>query len=124
MSEWVQRFRGSRWVKEHPNGVFIHGSTEPILTILDVRGFEIKDLFLIGFNDNCGTIVLPTKRRAEEARAALEPAYLIELSENEKGDWRVKFDRRELDGSVKSHFITDLELKDGRQVIKGGRWMW
>ena len=123
----MSRFGGSRWVKSHPNNVYTHGSMEPILSILDVRGFELRDLFLIGFNDSCGTLVLPTESRAENAAAALEPAFAtrVYLFGNRDGEdvWATDYTRRALDGTTLSSFITDLTLKDGRQVLKDGRWV-
>lgn len=123
----MSRFGGSRWVKSHPNDVYTHGSTEPILSILDVRGFELRDLFLIGLNDSCGTLVLPTESRAENAAAALEPAFdtRVHLFGSHDGEevWATDYDRRALDGTTLSSFITDLTLTDGRQVIKDGRWV-
>ncbi|GAA2264605.1 hypothetical protein GCM10010232_65920 [Streptomyces amakusaensis] len=118
-------FGRSRWVQTHPNGVYTHGSLQPVLSILDVRGFELRDLFLIGINDDCGTIVLPTESRAENAAAALEPAYATTVKPfGPSGEtWGVDYTRRASDGTVLSAFITDLTLKDGRQVIKDGRWV-
>ncbi|CAL9672471.1 hypothetical protein SUDANB43_07481 (plasmid) [Streptomyces sp. enrichment culture] len=123
----MSKFGGSRWVKTHPNNVHTHGSLEPVLSVLDVRGFELHDLFLIGINDNCGSIVLPTQSRAENAAAALEPAYetRVHLMGRRDGEdvWATDYTRRALDGTTLSAFITDLTLKDGRQVIKDGRWV-
>ncbi|MFE4692099.1 hypothetical protein ACFRH6_18845 [Streptomyces sp. NPDC056749] len=123
----MSKFGDSRWVRTQPNGVYVHGATEPILSVLDVRGFELRDLFLIGINDSCGTIVLPTESRAENAAAALEPAYetRVHLMGRRDGEdvWATDYTRRALDGTTLSAFITDLTLKDGRQVIKGGRWV-
>lgn len=119
---WAERFNDSKWVKLHADGVVTHGSTEPILSILDVRGFPVEDLFLMGFNDNCGSIAVETESRAQNVAAALEPAYRVKIHV-ERGIWFADYDRRELDGSVGSHFITNLTLKDGRQVIKDGRWV-
>jgi ribosomal protein L23 len=93
------------------------------MTVLEVRGFELRDLFLIGFNDNCGSILVPTRERAEEIRVALEPAYAVEVEELETGDWSAKFDRRSMDGTVPSWLITDITLKDGRKVMEKGRWL-
>jgi hypothetical protein len=124
MSEWSDRFANSRWTKAHPNGVVTHGSTEPIMTVLELRGFELRDMFLIGFNDNCGSIVLPTEQRAEEAKAALEPAYQVEVGYmGREGCWEARYDRRHMDGTVPSWFITDITLKDGTKVMENGRWI-
>ncbi|WP_177198657.1 hypothetical protein [Streptomyces colonosanans] len=123
----MSQFGKSRWVKTHPNGVYTHGSTEPVLSVLDVRGFELRDLFLIGLNDSCGTIVLPTESRAENAAAALEPAFATRVylfgSRDGQDVWATDYTRRALDGTTLSAFITDLTLKDGRKVIKDGRWV-
>ncbi|CAL9668868.1 hypothetical protein [Streptomyces sp. enrichment culture] len=123
----MSRFVTNRWIKTHPNRVYTHGSLEPVLSILDVRGFEVHDLFLIGLNDSCGTLVLPSESRAQNAAAALEPAYKtkVYLFGNWDGEnvWATDYTRRALDGSTLSAFITDLTLKDGRQVIKDGHWV-
>ncbi|WEH43979.1 hypothetical protein [Streptomyces sp. AM 2-1-1] len=123
----MSKFADSRWVKSQPNRVYVHGAAEPVLTILDVRGFELHDLFLIGFNDSCGTVVLPTESRAENAAAALEPAYETKVyilgSRDGEDVWATDYTRRALDGTTLSPFLTGLTLKDGRQVIKDGRWV-
>ncbi|WP_030423264.1 hypothetical protein [Streptomyces sp. NRRL F-5065] len=123
----MSKFGGGRWVKTHPNNVHTHGSTEPIMTVLELRGFELRDLFLIGFNDSCGSIVLPSESRAENAAAALEPAYetRVHLMGSRDGEdvWATDYTRRALDGTTLSAFITNLTLTDGRQVIKDGRWV-
>jgi hypothetical protein len=38
----MSKFGGGRWVKTHPNNVHTHGSLEPVLSILDVRGFALQ----------------------------------------------------------------------------------
>ncbi|MGW7440343.1 hypothetical protein [Streptomyces sp. NPDC054849] len=123
----MSRFGQSRWVKTHPDGVYTHGSMEPVMSVLDVRGFEVRDLFLIGFNDSCGTIVLPDQSRAENAAAALEPAFdtRVYLFGNRDGEdvWTTDYTRRALDGTTLSCFITDLTLKDGTVAIRDGRWV-
>ncbi|MGW7671937.1 hypothetical protein ACWGJX_33280 [Streptomyces sp. NPDC054775] len=123
----MSNFATNRWVKSHPNNVYTHGSLEPVLSILDVRGFPLHDLFLIGFNDSCGTLVLPSESRAENAAAALEPAFETRVylfgSRDGEDVWATDYTRRALDGTTLSAFITDLTLKDGRQVIKDGRWV-
>ncbi|MCZ1012661.1 hypothetical protein [Streptomyces lydicus] len=123
----MSRFGTSRWVKTHPNGVYTHGSTEPVLSVLDVRGFELRELFLIGINDSCGTLVLPSESRAENAAAALEPAFdtQVHLFGTRDGHdlWATKFTRRALDGTTLSPFLTDLTLKDGTALIRDGRWV-
>lgn len=123
----MSKFGDSRWVTTHPHNVHTHGALEPVLSVLDVRGFALHDLFLIGLNDSCGTLVLPTESRAENAAAALEPAYetRVYLMGRRDGDevWATDYTRRALDGTALSAFITDLTLKDGRQVIRDGRWV-
>jgi hypothetical protein len=123
----MSRFATNRWIKTHPDRVYTHGATEPVLSVLDVRGFDLHDLFLIGLNDSCGTLVLPTESRAENAAAALEPAFAtrVYLFGNRDGEevWATDYTRRALDGTTLSAFITDLTLKDGKQVIKDGRWV-
>ncbi|QBZ72089.1 hypothetical protein SEA_KRADAL_193 [Streptomyces phage Kradal] len=120
---WSDRFLGSRWVHGHANGVVTHGSTEPILTVLELRGFELRDFFLIGFNDNCGSILVETQERALAVKQALEPAYAVEIENPERRAWSAKFDRRTMDGTVPSWLITDITLKDGRKVMENGRWL-
>lgn len=122
MTWWSDRFLGSKHVKGHADGVVTHGSLEPILTVLEVRGFEVRDLFLIGFNDNCGSIFVETESRAENIKAALEPAYAVEIENTGRGSWSAKFDRREMDGTVPSWLVTDIIMKDGRKVMEKGKW--
>ncbi|WP_254745522.1 hypothetical protein [Streptomyces cucumeris] len=124
MPSWGDGYASSRWTHRHPDNVITHGSTEPILSVLDFRGFELRDLFLIGMNDNCGTLILPTEERAQEAARALRPGYTVNVEKARRGDdWWATYDRAEIDGAVGSHFITDLELKDGTIVIQDGRWI-
>ncbi|MET8275733.1 hypothetical protein [Streptomyces sp. NPDC005096] len=123
----MSKFGDSKWVRTHPNRVCAHGSTEPVLSVLDVRGFELHDLFLIGFNDSCGTIVLPTESRAENAAAALEPAFATQvyLFGNRDGEdvWATDYTRRDIDGSEPNRFLTNVTLKDGTVVLRDGRWV-
>lgn len=127
MSFDMSRFGDSRWVTTHPNNVCTHGSTEPILTVLDVRGFPLRDMFLIGTNDSCGTLVVPNEARAQAASAALEPAYATRVYHfGRRGGedlWATGYQRRALDGRTLSSFLTDLTLKDGTVVIRDGRWV-
>lgn len=71
--------------------------------------------------------MLPNESRAENAAAALEPAYetRVYLMGNRDGEdvWATDYTRRALDGTTLSAFVTNLTLKDGRQVIKDGRWV-
>ena len=117
----MNRYGEHPLTKSHPNGLVTFGATEPILTVLDVCGFELRDMFLIGFNDNCGSIVFPTEERANEAKAVLEPAYRVKVWA-ERGQWFAEYDRRELDGSVPSWLVRDITLKDGTVVMRDGRW--
>ncbi|MEW1699457.1 hypothetical protein [Streptomyces sp. NPDC091278] len=120
-------FGGGRWVRTQPGNLHTHGSIEPVMSILDIRGFPMHDMFLIGHNDDCGTIVLPTESRAENAAAALGPAYetRVHLMRHHSGQevWATDYTRRAPDGTTLSAFITNLTLQDGRQVIKDGRWV-
>ncbi|MEE6264911.1 hypothetical protein V2E29_04520 [Streptomyces diastatochromogenes] len=118
MSKW-----SCRWAKTHANGLVTAGSTEPVLTVLEVRGFEIRDMFLIGINPDCGSIVVEEEARAWEIKAALEPAYRVTVRQGFDGDWSVKFDRRELDGSVPDWFVREITLRDGTVVMRDGRWV-
>jgi hypothetical protein len=94
-----------------------------VLSVLDVRGFEIRDMFLMGFNPDCGSIIVPTRERAENVKAALEPAYAVQVKPLGDDDWEAVFDRRDIDGTVPSHLITGITLKDGTVVMKNGRWI-
>lgn len=123
MSDWSKKYGGSKWVRVHDSGVVTHGSTEPVLTILELRNFELRDLFLIGINDSCGQIIVPTEQRVSEVRTALEPAYQVRVERMENGDWSADFVRRTLDGTTPSWFITDITLKDGKVVMRDGRWV-
>lgn len=123
MAYWSDRFAQGEWVKEHPDGVVTHGVTEPVMTILELRGFDLRDMFLIGLNKNGGTILLPTQERALAAQAALEPAYRVLVKQTREGHWEARYDRREMDGTVRNRFVTDVVLKDGTVVIKDGRWV-
>lgn len=110
-------------MRQHPNGVFTHGATQPVLSVLDVQGFELCDLFLIGLNDGCGSIILPTESRAENAAAALEPAYATKVVRFGRtgDDWAVEYSLRDLDGSEPSRLITDITLTDGTIAMRDGR---
>jgi len=122
---WSDSFADSRHVTQHPNGVVAIGNLEPVLTVLEFGGFKVEDLFLIGLNDSCGSIWVETESRAENVSAALEPAYSCKVKRHDDRGvtaWEVTFDRRELDGTVLSHFVTEVVMKDGRTVIKDGRW--
>lgn len=112
----------SKYTKLHANDVLTFGATEPVLTVLEVRGYELRDVFLIGLNDDCGTIVVATESRAENAAAALEPAYKATVKPF-RDDWAVDYARRDLDGSEPSRFITDIVLKNGTVVLRDGRWV-
>lgn len=134
---------GAAKVRYLGNGVLVHGSTEPILSDLKARGFPIEDLFLMGFGEECGHIVFPSRERAEACAKALEeepkqgeePKRVYETKigpmrhPEYPEEWRVDYDLRDPDGSVRSHLVTGLWLKDKnapggeRQVMKDGRWI-
>ncbi|WP_309049078.1 hypothetical protein [Streptomyces sp.] len=95
-----------------------------MLSVLDVRGVALRDLFLIGFNRNCGSIIVPSKERAGEIKAALEPAYKVTVScMHRDACWQAEFDRRELDGAVPSWLVRDVTLADGSTAMRDGRWI-
>ncbi len=94
-----------------------------MLTVLDVRGFLLEEMFLIGINADCGSILVAEETRAREAAAALEPAYAVNVKRVEWGDWCAEYSRRDLDGSEPDRFIRDLTLSDGTVVIADGRWI-
>lgn len=120
---WSDRFLGSKFTKEHANGVVTHGATEPVLTVLDVRNFDVRDLFLIGFNDHCGSIMVETRERAESIKEALEPAYAVTIEQPEgRPYWEAKFDRQMMDGTTPSWFVRNITMKDGRKVMEDGKW--
>ncbi|SHL74612.1 hypothetical protein [Streptomyces yunnanensis] len=118
MSKW-----SCPWATTHANGLVTSGSTEPVLTVLEVRGFQLRDMFLIGFNPDCGSIVVEEEARAWEVKAALEPAYRVTVKRDPDGDWVADFDRRELDGSVPDWFGRTIALADGTVVMRDGRWV-
>ncbi|MGW1102736.1 hypothetical protein [Streptomyces sp. NPDC002540] len=104
----------------HPDNVYTHGALEPVLTLLDLRGFQLRDLVLIGMNEDCGTLLLPSEPRAETAAAALEPAYaatLTHLSHPQGEAWAVTYARRQ-DGTELSALITNLTFTDGTVITR------
>jgi hypothetical protein len=109
-------------VTVHPNNVMVHGASEPLLTFLELGGFELRDLFLIGSGRNSGAIIVGSQERALAVKAALEPAYAVTVKRVPTG-WKADFDRRDLDGTVLSGFLTDITLTDGTQVMRDGRWL-
>lgn len=121
--QYVMAKYAGKWVRQHLNGVFTHGATQPVLTVLDVQGFEVRDLFLIGLSDDAGSIILPTESRAENAAAALEPAYATKIATFGRTgkDWAVEYTRRDLEGSEPSRVLTDVTLTDGTVVLRDGR---
>ncbi|MFK0222193.1 hypothetical protein ACIQWN_28885 [Streptomyces vinaceus] len=106
----------------HANGVVTHGATEPILTVLDVRGFDLRDMLLLGINDNCGSLVFATEERACAAKVALEPAYRVQIR-TERGRWFAEYDQRQPDGTVPSWMLRTITMRDGTVVMKDGRWV-
>jgi hypothetical protein len=117
----VNRYGGHRLTKTHADGLITFGATEPVLTVLDVRGFECRDMFLIGINDNCGSIIVSTEERACAVQVALEPAYRVEIR-TERGQWIADYDRRQLNGEVPSWLIRTITMRDGTVVMEDGRW--
>ncbi|MEU2789042.1 hypothetical protein [Streptomyces sp. NPDC007100] len=113
----------SKWTKTHPGGLVTFGATEPVLTVLDVAGFELRDLFLIGISDDCGTIIVADESRARAAAAALEPAFksIVGPFPRSGGDWSVEYTLRDRDGTAPSRFVTDITLTDGTAVMRNGR---
>ncbi|WP_437052093.1 hypothetical protein [Streptomyces sp. enrichment culture] len=94
------------------------------MTVLDVRGIALRDMFLIGFNDNCGSIIVPTEARAREIKSALEPAYQVTVAfMGRDACWEAKYDRRQMDGTVPSWLVREITLKDGTAVMREGRWI-
>lgn len=91
--------------RTHPNQVVTFGATEPILTALDVGGFPIRDLFLIGINDLCGSIIVDSEQRAREAAAALQPGYEVKVSPFGP-DWAAKYSLRDRDGQAPERLVT------------------
>lgn len=120
----MQRYQ-SKWTKTHAAGVVTFGATEPVLTALDLAGFELRDMFLIGINDDCGTLVLPAEERAHAAAAALEPAFaaVVKPFAGSGGDWSVQYTRRDRSGSTPDRFVTDITRKDGTATKAAGRWI-
>lgn len=130
MSDWSRKYADSKWMHLHQNGLVTHGSTSPILQVLDFLGVDIKDMVLIGINDKCGSIIVPTAQRANELSVVMEAAYATKVKQMGRGtDWEVTFDQRDQDGSVRSHFVTEISVKDPdapggvRTVMKNGKWL-
>ena len=121
--EWHERFVGNKYVQIHENGVVTHGSVEPLMTILELLNVELRDMFIMGLSADCGSVLVPTQRRAAEIREALTPAFDVSLKVLSTGDWEAKYDRRELDGTVPNWFVTDITLKNGTVVMRDGRWV-
>lgn len=114
----------SKWTKTHAAGVVTFGATEPVLTALDLNNFEIRDLFVIGISDDCGTLVMADESRARAAAAALEPAYATKVQPFERtADWSVEYTRRDRDGTAPDRFVTDITRKDGTATKAAGRWI-
>lgn len=117
----------NRFTKMHPNNVMVLGSYEPVLTVLDLEGAQVKDLLLLGLNDKAGSIIVDSKSRADEISRALEPLYETEVAQRgaDRGSdhWWVDFNQRHMDGASGSNFIVNLTLEDGTTVIRDGRWV-
>lgn len=130
MPSYAMAKYASKWVRQHPNGVFVHGASQPVLTVLDVQGFKVRDLFLIGLNDDSGSIILPSESRAENAAAALEPAYAANVTPFGRSgeDWAVEYSRRDLDGSAPARVLTTIVLRSNVEPDDddhmGPSWDW
>ncbi|WP_412079013.1 hypothetical protein ACLF6K_37350 [Streptomyces xanthophaeus] len=109
----MAKYATNKMVKECAGGVFTFGATQPVLTVLDIAGFALTDLFLIGLSDDSGSIILPTESRAEVAAAALEPAYATTVTPfGRRGeDWAVEYSRRDLDGSAPARVLTNIVFR-------------
>lgn len=126
--DFATRF-ASPYNRHHGNGLVTHGSTQPILTVLDLGGVELEEMYLIGHNDSCGRLHFPTRERAEQAAAVLEHygyATTVALlgdtpQQQAAGIWGVTYDRRTPDGDVPSHLVTDMTVRDGTQIMRDGR---
>lgn len=92
--------------KLHENDVVTFGFTEPILTILDVGGFSIENLFLISLEPEVGTILFDTRDRAERAARILEPGYEAKVERfDHTTDWSVEYVKRDFEGV--HEFVTE-----------------
>jgi hypothetical protein len=78
-AKWLADLHSNRWAKQVPayEGVFTFGATEPVMTVLELRGFRMRDFFLMGDNADCGAIITPTESAANNIEVALEPAYRV-----------------------------------------------
>lgn len=113
----MHKYATNKYIKALPNNVAAAGATEPILTVLDVGGFRIRDLFLMGLNKDCGSLIVDSETRATEAQRVLEPAYRTSIRQlPNTGDWELKYDRRDPDGSTPDRFITKVVGNDGRRL--------
>jgi hypothetical protein len=124
VSTWSDHLKktSSARIVDHGNGVIVHGSGEPLLSVLDVLGADLSDIFVIGFNDKCGSLVVPTREKAEALTELMRPAYGVE-SKPSGPNWSVTYDQRNLDGSIDSHFVVNVTLKDGTVVMRDGKWV-
>lgn len=123
-SPWAHTWTGSH-VRHHANGVVTTGTTEPILSILDLAEFDLYDLYLIGINADRGRIFFPSQDRAAAAGRALAPAYTVTVSplKSPAGHrfWTTSYTRHVTGGGPQpAHVVTDVTLKDGSVVRRGG----
>lgn len=119
----MQRYRTKR-TRDLGNGVIVFGATEPVMTVLDVAGFELRDMFLMGLSDSFGSIIVEGEGRAGELAAKLEPSYRTDIhpARPGTGDWVVNYTQRNLDGSEGGIF-RKIVMKDGTVVMENGRWI-
>ncbi|MFD9072824.1 hypothetical protein [Streptomyces lasiicapitis] len=117
----MRKYATGYGVRVHADDLVTFGETQPILSVLDVAGFEVKNLFLIGRNAHCGQIIVESESRAMNIQAALEPAYKVTVKQRANGDWAADYSRRDPDGSAPNRFITNVVLKDGTVALKDGR---
>lgn len=110
----------SRYTTVHADDVVTFGATQPVLTVLDVGGFEVRDLFLLGASADCGQIIVGSESRALNIEAVLEPAYAVTVRQLTCGDWAADYSRRDRDGGEPDRFITGITLKDGTVAMKDG----
>lgn len=117
---WSDKFRTVTWACGHENGVVVHGTAEPLLTVLDVTGVPVEDLLVIGLSPDCGTVVVESEERAKVIRQALEPAYAVQVQQDGEGDWCVAYDVRRPDGTARQHFTPEFDFNSGGPAAKDG----
>lgn len=136
----MDRYAHSKWATAHDHGVFTFGATQPILSALELGGFEVRDLFLMGMDEDYGAIIVEDQQRAEEVAAALEPAYTVTISPEDPegrtdGHWKATYTLVP-QGGEPARMLTNLKPVDGAgfddtdDVLAAARkelrdpWMW